>query len=314
MPIERWTTTQVLALAPDASSAKGAQSVSVRSKWQQVGLDDTVLWGLCRGSGSKPYQACVDLTEPAYRCSCPSRKFPCKHALGLLLLWAAGAVSDGVGPDWVAEWRDKRAARSERATTRRTEGGPADVEAARKRAEQRAGRVAAGLAELDRWLLDQVSQGLAGAERAGHRPYETMAARLVDAQAPGAANAVRRLGGVVGVGPAWADRLLGELALLRLLVTGHERIEALPAPLADTVRSRIGIPIATDDVLAGPPARDRWQVLGQVDLVDDKLTTRRTWLHGAGTGRFALLLSFAAPGQAFPADVGPGTTIDADLC
>jgi SWIM zinc finger len=46
------------------------------------------VWGLCAGSGKRPYQTVVDLTGPAYKCSCPSRKFPCKHALALLLNWA----------------------------------------------------------------------------------------------------------------------------------------------------------------------------------------------------------------------------------
>nr|WP_279163542.1 SWIM zinc finger family protein [Rhodococcus erythropolis] len=34
----------------------------------------------------------VDLRGPAYKCSCPSRKFPCKHALGLLVEWSEGRV------------------------------------------------------------------------------------------------------------------------------------------------------------------------------------------------------------------------------
>ncbi|GFJ80041.1 SWIM zinc finger family protein [Phytohabitans houttuyneae] len=315
MPIERWSTAQVLALAPDSSSARTAQGVSAATKWEVTGRDEDVLWGLCRGSGKNPYQACVDLTEPAYRCSCPSRKFPCKHALGLMLMWAAGGVPDAPAPDWVAEWRASRAARAARTpAAAAAPRGSADPEAARKRAEQRADRIAAGLDELDRWLTDQVAHGLAGAERSGYGPYEAMAARLVDAQAPGAANAVRRLGRIAGVGQHWADRLLGELALLRLLVASHARIEELPAPLAATVRSRVGVPVPTEEVLAGPRLRDRWYALGQVDLADERLATRRTWLHGEQSGRFALLLSFAPIGQAFPAEVVPGTILDADLC
>nr|BFE69342.1 hypothetical protein GCM10020092_026430 [Actinoplanes digitatis] len=189
-----------------------------------------------------------------------------------------------------------------------------DPAAAEKRARQRADRVAAGMAELRRWLDDQVQQGLAGAEQAGRRPYEAMAARLVDAQAPAAASAVRRLGGVAGIGPHWADRLLGELALLRLLVAGHERLGALPPALAATVRSRIGFPVANQDVLATAEVRDLWQVLGQIDSEEGAITTRRTWLLGVGSGRFALLLSFAAPGQSPAAEVVPGTAIEAALC
>jgi hypothetical protein len=311
VPAARWSTAQVLALAPDAGSAKGARSVGGTASWQAVGVHDEVVWGLCKGSGQKPYQVIVDLSGPAYKCSCPSRKFPCKHALGLLMVWAGGAGDVVAPPAWVAEWRESRVKRA--AAPRSPSSAPADPAAAAKRAQQRGDRVAGGMAELRRWLDDQVQQGLAGAEQAGHRPFETMAARLVDAQAPGAAGAVRRMGRTVGVGAHWADRLLGELALLRLLVSGYDRLDALPADLAATVRSRVGFPIGTDEVLAGVPVRDRWQVLGQVDIVDEALTARRTWLHGVVTGRFALLLAFAAPGQAFGADVVPGTEIDAEL-
>jgi len=311
VPVERWSAAEVTALAPDASSLKGARGVSSASKWQEAGLLDEVLWGLCRGSGRNPYQVCVDLSGPAYKCSCPSRKFPCKHALGLLLLWAEGAAVDPAAapPAFVTEWLAGRAAR---AAPRQP--GPVNAEAARKRGQQRAERVAAGMAELRRWLEDQVQQGLAGAQQAGHQPYETMAARLVDAQAPAVASAVRRLGGVAGIGPHWADRLLGGLAMIRLLVSGHDRLDELPPALAATVRSRIGFPVAQEEVLATPPVRDRWQFLGQVDSDEGAITTRRSWLLGAATGRFALILSFAAPGQSPAADVVPGTVIDAALC
>src|SRR6185369_280793 len=74
-----------------------------------------------------------------------------------------------------------------------------------------------------------------------------------------------------------------------------------------------GFPVATDDVLAGPRVTDRWQVLGQVEIDDGALTTRRTWLRGAATGRFALVLAFAAPGQPMVADLVPGTEFRGDL-
>ncbi|MRT44910.1 SWIM zinc finger family protein, partial [Xylella fastidiosa subsp. multiplex] len=88
----RWSADQVLALAPDAASRKAGSKLGAAGPWSEAGSsDEGAVWGLCKGSGSKPYQTVVDLADaagPAYKCSCPSRKFPCKHALGLLLLWA----------------------------------------------------------------------------------------------------------------------------------------------------------------------------------------------------------------------------------
>ncbi|MGX6605498.1 DUF5691 domain-containing protein [Micromonosporaceae bacterium Da 78-11] len=306
MPVERWSTAQVETLAPDAPSVKAARSLAAAGSWSATGLlDDMILWGLCRG-----YQVCVDLSGPAFKCSCPSRKIPCKHALGLLTAWAESGVSAAPAPAFAAEWQAARLARAE--AKPRAAATP-DPVAAAKRVEQRAERVAGGMAELRRWLDDQVQQGLAGAQRGGHQPFDAMAARLVDAQAPGAAGTVRRLGSVAGIGPHWADRLLGELALLRLLVSGHERLPDLSPELAATVRSRIGFPVAAEEVLAGPRVTDRWQVLGQVDTDDGALTTRRSWLRGAATGRFALVLSFAAPGQTLATDLLPGTEFRGEL-
>ena len=53
--------------------------------------------------------------------------------------------------------------------------------------------------------------------------------------------------------------------------------------------------------------------LGSVDVVEDRLTARRVWLRGERTGRWALLLSFAAGGAPLDAEVMPGVTLDADL-
>ena len=185
-----------------------------------------------------------------------------------------------------------------------------DVEAARRRAEQRAARVAAGLDDLERWLRDQVRGGLAGAELEGYARFEQPAARLVDAQAPALASSVRRLASVAGS----PDRLLTELGLLRLLVAGYRGIDRLPTDLAATVRSRVGFPVATDDVLAGPRVRDVWAVVAVSETFDERLTVRRSWLFGTATGRPALVLTFVAPGQSVPADLVLGTAVDADLC
>jgi hypothetical protein len=170
-------------------------------------------------------------------------------------------------------------------------------------------RVAAGVAELDHWLTDQVRQGLATAIRSGYGHWDAMAARLVDAQAPGLASAVRRLAGSAGA----PERLLADLGLIRLLVAGYQRCDELPADLAATVRGRVGFPVASADVLAGRRHRDRWEVLGRRDDGDERLTVRRVWLRGRVTGRPALVLAFAPVGQALPDDLLPGTCLDADL-
>lgn len=268
----RWTADQVLALAPDAPSRKAGSKLGVAGPWSEAGSSgEGMVWGLCKGSGSKPYQTVVDVADaagPAYKCSCPSRKFPCKHALGLLLLWAGadGSVPDAQTlPDWAEQWAEGRRKRAQ--TKRETDaagGAAADPEAARRRAERRAERVTAGASELEQRLADLLRGGLASAEQAGYGMWEETAARMVDAQAPGLAARVRELGAIPASGPGWPMRLLEECALLHLLDRGWLRRDLLPAGLAATVRSRIGLPSSAD----GRPARDRWLVLAQYDTAD----------------------------------------------
>jgi hypothetical protein len=314
-----WSADQVLSLAPDASAQRAARALAGDKAWCEVGLsvDDDVpptVWGLCQGSGVQPYQVCIDLTEPAYRCSCPSRKFPCKHTLAMLLRWARGAVPEAPAPNWVREWQASRADRTSRAVAReevaRNGGAGTGRAASEKTALRRAERVAAGLDELDRWLADQIRGGLAGVTSLGYGHWDAMAARLVDAQAPGAARLVRNLADYVGD----PERLLTELGLLRLLAAGFARLDDLPPELAATVRQRVGLPVAAAQVLDGEPVRDRWQVLGVRDEQENDLVVRRVWLRGAETGRAALVLSFAGPGQVFVTDLVLGTALDADLC
>ncbi|MGZ2358694.1 SWIM zinc finger family protein [Streptomyces sp. 372A] len=311
----RWTVEQVLALAPDDASRKAGNKLGAAGSWSDTGWDATGgVWGLCKGSGSKPYRTVVDTTGPAYKCSCPSRKFPCKHALGLLLLRAAddAAVPAGSPPDWAEEWLTGRRAREEaKARPAGGEGaaGPADPEAARRRAERRAERIGGGARELEQRLTDLLRGGLAAAEQAGYGLWEETAARMVDAQAPGLAGRVRELGAVPASGPGWPVRLLEECALLHLLDTAWLGRDRLPPALAATVRTRVGLPASPE----GPPVRDRWLVLAQYDTPEGKIVTRRIWLYGEESGRTALLLSFGAAGRS-PAQALPvGVTVDAGL-
>ena len=322
---ERWDRERVLALAPDAPSQRTAHSLASGRAWTATGAaaEADAVWGECRGSASAPYRAVVDLTGPAYRCSCPSRKFPCKHVLALLLLWSDGSVPDDAAgpPDWAGSWLMARAAargvREDGSPRSRAVPGdrpPGSAQSVARRAEQRETRVASGLAELDRWLCDQARQGLAASQRAGYAHWDDIAARMVDAQAPGVAERLRALASVPHSGPGWDGRLLEEYALLHLLAVAYRRQAELPGPLRETVRSRIGFSLRQADVLAsGPPVRDHWQVLARRDLEQDRVRARRTWLRGRKTGRDALVLSFAAAGQALDDSLTVGTDADADL-
>jgi len=315
-----WDRARVLALAPDAGARTAAIGLAGASSWSDVGSAGPMVWGRCQGSGRTPYFTAAVLDEPpAYSCSCPSRKFPCKHALALLLRWSSGQLPvETTQPEYVVEWLQRRA---NRATPKenpvRGPGELADPEAAAKRAAARVERVSSGLDELDRWLGDQIRGGLAGLERAGYAPFDTIAARMVDAQAPGVAGLLRALPGEIAGGSAegggWPGRLLDQFGLIHLLVEAHRRLDRLPAELAATVRSRIGYPVAKDDVLARPSVPDHWLALGMVETVEYRLETRRVWLYGTTTRRWACLLSFTPPGGTLVSEAIAGDELQAAL-
>jgi hypothetical protein len=290
------TVEQVATLAPDAASLAAGKKLAGGRDWSSVGRDTRALWGECRGSAL--YQVRVDLSDLSAKCSCPSRKFPCKHALGLLLKASAdpGAVAEATAPEWVEDWLAKRGAAAEKKEKRKTDAtaAPVDEEAQARRAEKRAERVDEGLAALDLWLADLVRNGLAGIADRGGEVWENQAARLVDAQAPGVAARVRRVGEIPRSAPDWGKRVLVELGRLALLTEAYRRADSLDDALRDDVRSLVGWTLRDEEVIArGSAVDDRWLVIGQRTEDEGRIRVQRTWLLGLESARYALVLQFA---------------------
>ncbi|RKZ81403.1 MAG: SWIM zinc finger family protein [Candidatus Parabeggiatoa sp. nov. 1] len=314
-----WTTEQVLALAPDAASVKAGHSLVKSNKWPVLAHNEAAIWGECQGSGSKPYQARIALDGPAFKCSCPSRKFPCKHALGLFLLFVQqrdAFTQSAEAPPWVAEWIDGRAKRQARKAENANK--PVDTVAQAKRVEKREEKVQAGLEELSLWLRDLVRNGFAELQGKPYSFFDGMAARMVDAQAPGLANRVRELFNAVNQGQDWASHVLEAVARLHLLVESYQRLDTLPPDLQHDIRGLVGWFQTKEEVLQQTAIHDHWLVLGQYEEMDDtgQLLVQRIWLQGANTDKMALLLNFAHPKARASLDYGwqTGTQVEAELC
>lgn len=100
------TTQTILSHSPDEASKKNAQTLANAGKWERLGAfdgdDGEVVWGEVKGSSGEIYRTRVEIDAENFRCSCPSRKRPCKHSLGLALLRAADAsVFKDSPPTWV---------------------------------------------------------------------------------------------------------------------------------------------------------------------------------------------------------------------
>ncbi|MCE7980633.1 MAG: SWIM zinc finger family protein [Caldilinea sp. CFX5] len=294
----QWQRDQIIALAPDAASAKAAQELTTPRKWVTLGVGETALWGECQGSGAKPYQTAIDLSEPAFKCSCPSRKFPCKHGLALFLLYSQSAdtfAKATAAPPWVQSWLDGRTKRQTAKAENANSAAAArpDEAAQAKRTAARSEKVAAGITELTIWLKDLVRTGFAEAQSQPYSFWQTMAARLIDAQAPGLAAQVQTLGQLVASGEGWAGRLTEAIGKLFLLLAAYQRLDALPPALQQDVRTLIGWYQPREEVMSGEPVQGRWQVLSVSLEKEEALFSQRVWLRQTTGNQYALILNFA---------------------
>src|SRR5262249_7611658 len=156
------------------------EKLAVPHHWVSMGQDSQSLWGECKGSAAQPYRTVIDLSEPAFKCTCPSRKFPCKHGLGLFIMAARkpDSIKSASAPEWVIDWITSRAQRAEK--NAQPAEKQADPAAQAKRADQRQKKILNGLAELDLWLADLTRRGLATIQSQPYSFWEGIASRMVD--------------------------------------------------------------------------------------------------------------------------------------
>jgi hypothetical protein len=277
------------------------------------GVNEIVMWGECQGSGSKPYQTQIDLTNIAFKCSCPSRKFPCKHGLGLLLLYARqqDTFTTSEMPAWVNEWISKRAQKEEKKIEK--EEKPIDVVAQAKRLENREKKVADGIAELLLWIKDIIRNGIINIPEKPYSFWEQMAKRMVDAQAPGLAAMVKGLGQVSFFKEGWQSEFLDQLLNMYVVVCAYRNKETLPTDILNDVKSWIGFTQSQEELKEQQGVVDTWLVLGKQVSDDDNLTVEKYWLHGTATGKSALILQFIIRGQGAQLSLTPGMYMQAEL-
>jgi hypothetical protein len=110
-------------LAPNADAAKNGRDLVAKGKFSNLHIspDGNLIWGECAGSGKSPYYCSADYIEannPVFRCNCPSRQFPCKHAIGLLYAYEKTGknFTQADVPEDIAQKREKIGKRQEKKT------------------------------------------------------------------------------------------------------------------------------------------------------------------------------------------------------
>ncbi|MEZ6073682.1 MAG: SWIM zinc finger family protein [Pirellulales bacterium] len=322
------TTDSIAELAPDQASLNAANKLMKATKWPILAQHGDLVWGECQGSGANPYRTVFDRSNIGYKCTCPSRKFPCKHVLALMWIYVEDHTSFGEKevPLWVTDWLGRRRnsgtgkAKEEANAKSSSRGGkslsaakqvesvePLDPKteakrkaAADKRVSATRQAIAAGIDELDHWLDDQIRGGLASFLSDMNSRCRTIAARLVDAKAQALAGRLDELPARLMHTPSdtrlqMAIQELGRIVLI---------CRAWMAKQNDAELTRlVGSSESRDAVLEAKDAlrvSSTWEVVGeQVTTRRDGLVSQATWLLNLAEGaRFALLLDY------FPATLG----------
>ncbi len=178
--------------APNAEAAKNGRGLVLKNKF--TGLhhsdDDTLLFGYCQGSGKQPYLCSADFGVPeipVYRCTCPSRQFPCKHSLGLLFAKVLGKIfSSADVPAELAAKREKVQQRVEKKKTEAEVPKKVDKGALAKKIQAQL----TGIDLLEKLTLDLVRLGIGNMNAKSAKEVEAQAKQLGNAYLPGAQSAL----------------------------------------------------------------------------------------------------------------------------
>lgn len=316
----------VEALAPDQSSLKAAAGLTKPAKWSGAGIspDGQLIWAACAGSGANPYRVMADLADLGNKCTCPSRKFPCKHVLALLWMRADDslAFAPGETPDWVSEWLGRRrktggaaapapapaVAKDMSAAIVVEADAPEDPKAIARRAavaEKRAAETEQAMCDavdaLEGWIGDQLRLGLVSFVDDATGRCRRIAARLVDGKAAVLAGRIDELPSRLLSLPV-GDRVRGAVIELGKLVLLARAFRADPKNAE--IRRSVGTAENREALLENPETLRiiaTWEVIGErAETRRDGLVSQTSWLLNLGHDgpRFAVLLDY------YPASAG----------
>jgi hypothetical protein len=193
---------QIASLAPNANALTNGRKISNGGGFvsRMRSEDDSFYMGECKGSGKSNYVVSADFSDeekPVFRCSCPSRQFPCKHSLALMFEMAVGKdFAVGEIPKDILEKREKKQAKEAKKTDSAGEKKPVSEKSARAAKSAKAKKIKKQLEglELMKQLTDQLMDtGLSSMGSISLKGYRDLAKQLGDYYLPGPQNYFNRL-------------------------------------------------------------------------------------------------------------------------
>lgn len=183
-------------LAPNANAVNNGRKISLKGGFVKRfrSEDDTFYMGECSGSGKSNYITSADFVEeqhPVFRCSCPSRQFPCKHSVALLFEINQGREFELFEiPEDIIKKRQKKEARAAKSAVEKKEGKPKINKAARTKKIK---KQLEGLKLTEDMMKNLLQAGLGTMGGSSIKTYRDLAKQLGDYYLAGPQLYVNRL-------------------------------------------------------------------------------------------------------------------------
>ncbi|WP_044201922.1 SWIM zinc finger domain-containing protein [Flammeovirga sp. OC4] len=308
-------------ISPTSTAFNAGKKLSMPAKWLSYGKSERGLWGELKGSGKKPYKTQIDIVDFAYKCSCPSRQFPCKHGIALMLLYVGleGKIEETEEHEWVKEWLDKRTVKKSQVheTKEVTEEESVKKKKNKLRTEaKRFEEVKYGIEELELWLKDMVRIGFLELPNQRKKIAE-LSKRMIDAKATRLSAWVRSYAEFnFNNEQVWREQAMQTTARLFLLIKTFNNYDQLSPLWQQTIKTLVGWNQSTKELINDPEAEcveDHWLVVGQETSEREGITTQKSWLLGLQTNRNALILSFKTNYSSFDHSLSTGMLFEGEL-
>ena len=326
--VMEWTIEHIKNMANSPAAFKRAQDLVNKGKWQSLSISQNgrALWGECKGSGRNPYKTEIDLNNGgAFRCTCPSREHPCKHALSLLYIYVDRQEKlnkqtiEGTLQDWLKKRDDKQTAKEQK--VEKTPEEIAKSQAAKaKRWEKRLALMSSGIETFYLWLVDLIRQGLINVPSTDWRFWERIAAQLTDAKMPALSLSIRELathivqsgGDLSGQHAKIAAKYIGKW---NAMIQAFRKREQLTALEQEDLYSALGRNIQKKELSEiGTTYNDKWVVLGRRDDEDvEGRAYRQIWLWGIQQQQYGCVVDFSFGGQPYEQQFFIGQILDGAL-
>ncbi len=222
----------ILLQAPNGAASANGKKLSQSGKFQNRGRDTEgkVYWAECAGSGKNPYRTSVDFSisesAPTSRCSCPSRQFPCKHALGLMyeILSDKPFAQEEIPAD-LAERKAKQAARAAKKEEKESQPEKPKKENTSAR-KKRIAKQLEGLDLAEKLVNDLLTAGIGTLAGTSAQSFEKVAKDLGNYYLTGPQNAFTRIALEVRNIQKEPDKAEAHYAeALRILISIHATIK-----------------------------------------------------------------------------------------